>query len=129
MDRGFGTHSGDGAQGTDHEVLVQQVLLGSGLGGIFAKVGDLGGVALALEGGLVGTGRVGTNGSGAEASGNAGRGSRYCARQGASGRCEGCHGYGSGGRAETAIGDGEVEVFSKALTTGNQWSLESKTCA
>lgn len=27
------------------------------------------------------------------------------------------------------IGDGEVEVFSKLLNAGNQWSLESKTCA
>lgn len=101
LDGGFGTHSGDGAKGTDHEVLVQQVLLRGGLGGIFAKVGDLGGGALALEGGLVGAGRVGTDGGGAEASGHAGRGSRYCARQGAGGRCEGSHGYDWDGRAET----------------------------
>lgn len=93
LDRGFGTHGGDGAEGSDHKVLVEQVLLRGALGGIFAKVGNLGGGSLALERGLVRAGRIGADGGRAEASGNAGRGSRNSARQGASGGCEGRHGY------------------------------------
>lgn len=129
LNRGLGAHGGNGAEGTDHEVLVRQVLLWGGLGGIFAEVGDLGGLALALEGGLVGAGGIGADGSRAEAPGDAGRRSGHCTRQGASGRCEGRHGFVEMVERRRIGGDDEVEVFSKLLTAGNRWSLESKTCA
>lgn len=90
LDRGLGTGAGDGAHGTDHEVLVHQVLVGAVLGNVVAEVGDIGGRLGALEGALVGAGRaLGPDGGRGQAPDSS---PRYGgARERAGGGCEGRH--------------------------------------
>lgn len=79
LNRRLGTHSRNGAKAADNKVLVCQVLGRASLGGVVAKVGHLGGGALALEGRLVrGAGRVGAHGSAAEASDRGSSGACCC---------------------------------------------------
>ena len=56
LNRRLGTRSSDGAQGSDHEVLEHDVGVGAVLRRVVAEVGDLGGLALALERALVAAG-------------------------------------------------------------------------
>lgn len=79
LNRRLGTHRRDGAKATDNKVLICQILGGASLGGIVAKVGHLGGGALALERRLVRRARrVGADGSAAEASDRGGGSSGGC---------------------------------------------------
>lgn len=77
LDGGLGAGGGDGAHSADHEVGEEHVGAGGRLAHVFAEVGDLGGLALALEGALEGGGRGTLEGSrgGESANGPGGGGS------------------------------------------------------
>ena len=64
LDGGLGAGGGDGAHGADHEVGEEHVGAAGALAHVFAEVGDLRGLALALEGALEGGGRGTLEGSG-----------------------------------------------------------------
>ena len=87
MDSGLGTGGGDGAHGTDHEVLEEQVRVVVAAG-VLAEVGDLATLGLALERAAIRASRIelgcraegaGGGGGGNTAGGGSGDATRECA--------------------------------------------------
>lgn len=98
LDGGLGAGGGDGAHGADHEVGEEHVGAGGSLAHVFAEVGDLGGLALALEGALEGGGRDTLEGSRGGESANGPGGGGSGAHGGAGNDRDGRHSVGSGGK-------------------------------
>lgn len=94
LDSRLGTGGGNGAHGSDHEVLEEQVRVGAVLVHVVAEVGDPGGFGFALEGTRVGSGIVelGSRGDGAGGIYTA-TGFRYSSRQSTGSNGKRCHNY------------------------------------